>query len=310
MTIRTESVPNCPLCSREGRLKYEGLSDRLYGVPGRWNFMSCRECGVLWLNPCPVPEDITKCYPERYFTHEAVEPLTLGRSGKARRLRSAVLHRQFGYHHLDVAEHWLALLGRILMLTPWLRRKLTMGLDVFLIPYQPDGRLLDIGCGNGVYLALMKQLGWEVMGIEMDAKAAAIAQSHFGFFVHVGTVNDAPFDERSFDVVTMSHVLEHVRDPIKFLQTAARFLKPGGRIIIVTPNAQSLGSLLFRKDWYALDPPRHLVLFTPKSVKKCLAKVNALESIKVFTSVRKSRKIFRKGLLARVKGRFLDDSEV
>jgi len=266
--------------------------------------MYCQCCGVFWLNPRPIAADIPKCYPEGYFTHEVVEPLTLGRSEKARRLRSAVLSHQFGYQQLDDARKWLALVGKVMMLIPPLQQRLTMGLEALLVPYRPNGRLLDIGCGNGAYLALMKQLGWTVAGIETDAKAAAVAQSHFGISVFVGTVDDAPFEEASFDVVTMSHVLEHVPDPVRFLQVAARFLKPGGRMVIITPNAQSLGSRLFRKDWYALQPPQHLILFTLRGLRKCIDQTGLFEHLQMHTSARQSRKFMKKFVLVRKIGSF------
>jgi len=194
------------------------------------------------------------------------------------------------------------------MVFPPLKRKLTLGLGVLLIPYQPDGRLLDIGCGSGAYVALMNELGWEVAGIEMDGKAVAVARSHFGLLIHNGTVDDAPFEEQSFDVVTMSHVLEHVPDPVSFLQAATRFVKPDGRIIIVTPNARSLGSSLFGKDWYALQPPQHLILYGARGLRRCLAQTGLIKHMRMASSARIARKCARKFVLVRRAGSFRNDA--
>lgn len=184
-----------------------------------------------------------------------------------------------------------------------------MGLGAMLRPWKEHGRLLDIGCGNGSYLAMMKRLGWEVVGTEIDPKAADIATSSLGIFVHVGDLEDAPFEHASFDVITMSHVIEHVADPIEFLNTAARFLKPGGEMIVVTPNLSSLGSRIFGADWYYLDPPRHLYLFTPASVRLLFTKLRLFGHLDVHTISRKGQKIFRKWALVRKTGYFKSEHE-
>jgi len=154
----------------------------------------------------------------------------------------------------------------------------------------------------------MKRLGWEVAGIEVDPKAAHIASSKFGIHVHVGDIATAPFNAKSFDVVTMSHVIEHVPEPVGFLREARRLLKPGGKIVIVTPNLQSLGARLFAADWYYLDPPRHFVLFTPRSLRLCLSKAG-FSCCNTNSATRKARKIFRKWLLLRKTGFFSHERE-
>ncbi|MFA0754087.1 MAG: hypothetical protein IMHGJWDQ_001870 [Candidatus Fervidibacter sp.] len=314
--IRTEEVPNCPLCNQPGSPLYEQVSDRLYDVPGSWSFSYCGHCHLAWLNPRPVLEDIPKCYPDAYFTHEPVESvdfLSLNPTSRIstfkRRLRIAVLREQFGYRHLEPQLRLFCMLGKVAMLVPLLRQRLTMGLGAMLRPWKEHGRLLDIGCGNGSYLAMMKRLGWEVVGTEIDPKAADIATSSLGIFVHVGDLKDAPFEHASFDVITMSHVIEHVADPIDFLRTAARFLKPGGEMIVVTPNLSSLGSRIFGADWYCLDPPRHLYLFTPASVRLLFTKLRLFGHLDVHTISRKGQKIFRKWALVRKTGYFKSEHE-
>jgi len=180
------------------------------------------------------------------------------------------------------------------MLTPFGREKATMGLGALLPPYQAGGRLLDIGCGNGYYLAVMKELGWEVAGIEIDPKAAEVAKSRFDILVHQGNLENAPFDDNYFDVITMSQVIEHVPDPVLFIQNAAKFLKPSGQMVVVTPKVQSLEHKIFSHNWYPLDPPRHLFLFTPKTLKKCFVKTPLFQEVKTSTKTRMLKKIFRK----------------
>ena len=307
--IRVRKVPNCPMCGHKGIPLYSDLQDRLYGVEGRWGFSRCPNCGLVWLDPRPILEDIPKCYPDDYFSHKLIKAPHLGSSSIRRLVRLAVLSNHFNYKHLGPQIWYASLLGKIAMLIPSLRRKVTMGLGTRLLPYRKGGRILDIGCGNGFYLALMKQLGWEVTGIEMDPVAAEIARSRFGIFVHVGTPDDAPLEQETFDTVVMSHVIEHVPDPVHFIRTAARFLKPGGQMVVVTPNVQSLGHRLFNKDWYALQPPQHLVLFEPKTLKRCFTKAGVFRQIRISTTPRISRKVFRKFVLVRQTGWFRHESE-
>ena len=306
--IKTETVRDCLLCKCDRKPVYSGLRDRLYSIPGQWSHSRCA-CGLVYLNPRPVLEDIPKCYPNDYFTHAATVFPSLGASSTTKLLRLMALSSYLGYKHLQPNLWYSSLVGKLLMFAPFWRNKVTMGLGARLPYYRQGGRLLDVGCGNGFYLALMKELGWEVAGVELDPKAAEIARSRFGIVVHQGSLDNAPFEQGSFDVVTMSHVIEHVPNPISFTQTAARFLKSGGQMVIVTPNVQSLGHKLFRQNWYPLDPPRHLILFTPATIKQCLLKTGGFQQIVTLTNSRKTQKVLRKFFLVRQTESFLHESE-
>lgn len=307
--IFTQPALQCPLCHQEGVFAYKSLTDRLYYVPGHWNFLRCTKCHLLWLDPRPVAEDIPKCYPENYFTHLAPPSISVGSSDLKRRLRLLCLAVCFGYPTNSNPNKVIRWLIQALMLIPSFRDRATMNLGPMLLPYRDKGRILDVGCGDGVYLALMKELGWEVAGVEIDQKAADIARAHFSIPIHVGSLFDAPFPEESFDAVTMSHVIEHVEDPVGFIAQASRYLKHGGRLIIITPNAASLGARLFGKDWYALDPPRHLMLFTSKSLKLSIERTKVFAYTEIFSLDRKAQKIFRKFILMRRIGQFCHPRE-
>ena len=120
------------------------------------------------------------------------------------------------------------------------------------------GRLLDIGCGDGEFSYRIRKLGWAVEGLDFDAEAARLAEQRHGLKVNVCSVEEMAYPDDSFDAVTMNHVIEHLADPLAVLRNVRRILKPGGRLIVVTPNAGSWGLRLFGRNWQALDPPRHI----------------------------------------------------
>ena len=134
------------------------------------------------------------------------------------------------------------------------------------------GKLLDLGCGNGRFLALMRDAGWDVRGVEPDPAAAKVAQEQFGIPVIVGPLEDARLPAESFDAITLSHVVEHVYDPIALLSECRRLLKPKGRAVIVTPNIRSLGHQKFGSSWRGLEPPRHLLIFSLTTLRVCCEK--------------------------------------
>lgn len=132
------------------------------------------------------------------------------------------------------------------------------------------GKLLDVGCGNGRFLAAMQELGWEVVGVEPDGQAAKVAQKQFGFSVHEGILEEIAFPGDAFDAITMKHVAEHLSDPVSTLRECQRILKKGGRLVVAVPNIESLGHRMYQEAWLHLDPPRHLFLFSSPTLRACV----------------------------------------
>ncbi len=258
--IKVSSIENCPVCNKEGKILYQNLKDRLFGAPGTWSLMYCADCDIAWLNPMPIPEDIPKLYTE-YFTHEAYTPKGSFISGIKKRIKASILKSSYGYD-IDGGNFFL---GKLLSLIGPLED--IVGGSVMYLKSYDRGRILDVGCGNGLFLSWMKELGWEVVGVEPDEKAVKVAREEYGLEVYQGTLESIKFPDNSFDVITMSHVIEHVPDPLTLLYECKRILKPGGKLIVITPNIKSLGCSIFGKDWLHWDPPRHLFLFSPRSLR-------------------------------------------
>jgi SAM-dependent methyltransferase len=144
-----------------------------------------------------------------------------------------------------------------------------VGATIMWLPSSPGGQLLDVGCGGGHFLARMQSLGWLVRGVEPDAEAVRIARGQLDLNVCQGTLADAHFPPNEFDAITMNHVIEHVPHPVELLQECRRVLKVDGRLVVVTPNARSLGRMHFGRAWRGWETPRHLFLFTPETLGIC-----------------------------------------
>ena len=129
------------------------------------------------------------------------------------------------------------------------------------------GRILDIGCGRGEFLSLMRERGWEAIGLELNEETARDARNVFGLEVKTGNLVDAQFKESFFDVITMWHVLEHLPDPVQTIDECRRILKPGGLLVIALPHFDSLQAKISGKYWFHLDLPYHLFHFNEKNLE-------------------------------------------
>ncbi|NQW95261.1 MAG: methyltransferase domain-containing protein [Polaromonas sp.] len=256
--IETTPCPTCRICQLPGLSLHQGLRDRLFGVPGEWNLKKCGnpKCGLIWLDPMPVSEDLGRLY-ETYYTHEIRENNSLAK-GLYRRAIDAYLSKRFGYPARAERNAFDDLLGALLYLHPGARAEADA--RVMELPVHPGGRLLEVGFGNAKTLARMQTLGWDVQGVEFDPVAVNNAAAS-GLVVHLGDIAAQNFADESFDAVVSSHVLEHLPDPEGFLRECWRVLKPGGIVLAYTPNSRSLGHLVFGPNWRGLEPPRHLHLF-------------------------------------------------
>jgi SAM-dependent methyltransferase len=131
---------------------------------------------------------------------------------------------------------------------------------------QPDGRVLDVGCGNGIWLLKQQALGWLVEGVEFSPLACQHARAA-GLIVHQGSLEEARLPTASFDVVRIWHTLEHVPDPSSILSEIARILKPNGQVLIGVPNAGGWLARAWRTYWFDLDVPRHLWHFRAQDLR-------------------------------------------
>ena len=269
--ISGRAAAQCPVCGAQGNPLYSDLPDRMLDIPGTWRALNCPGCGLIWLDPRPLPESLPALY-ETYSTLAPPKQNTEGGGFVRKSWRSAkrgILAARFGYEELVKCSVSRTAWAFLSLLAP-LRE--IIGGTVMFVDGSKKGKLLDVGCGNGGFLLNMKSLGWEVEGVEFDPEAARYAAEWSGAKVFAGLLEDANFPAASFDAITLHHVVEHLHDPARTLQECRRILKPGGKLHILTPNAQSLAHRIFRENWRGLEVPRHLQIYSVEAMRREMEK--------------------------------------
>ena len=266
-----ETLGACPICgSSERTLAYENKRDRVFFcAPGAWTAWTCAACHFAYLDPRPTPQSIHAAYAS-YYTHGAPSLSFTGR---------LLAKLQIGIRHSHLKRHLHYRLPGALPLG-WLVYKIMASQAIVtnhtirhLPPTRPgQNRLLDIGCGDGDFLIIARDIGFNVEGLEVDPISRAVAHKA-GLTVHPGPFPGSILQPSSYDHITMSHVLEHFHDPVAALHDALKLLKPGGRIWVKVPNLAALSHRYFKQNAFLLDPPRHLVMFDGASLAALLSKV-------------------------------------
>jgi SAM-dependent methyltransferase len=228
----------CVLC---GKREYESLfrsTDRLYRTTKeRFLVVRCKHCGLLRLEPRPSARHLRAYYPPDYWF--AGEASTAGRLEEA--YRRVVLRDHVRFVRRAVKAAGVA------------------------------GPVLDIGCGGGLFLGMMRKRGFRVVGLDISQKAAAVALRRHGVPAVCGLPDAAPLAPGSCAAVTMFHVLEHLEDPAAALRAAHALLKPGGRLVVQVPNAACWQFWLLQEWWTGVDVPRHLVDFRARDLEALAA---------------------------------------
>ncbi len=233
---------------------HRDLRDEIFGVPGTWGFRSCPDDGLLWLDPAPLAEALAGTY-EGSSTHEE--------SSIRRSLTGRI---------------WFALLP-LFARSPVRSMRDVADAELMWLGGTRPGRLLDVGAGDGSFLSAMRRRGWEVHGVEPDPRARERALREHGVALTPGTIDDVPTEER-FDAVVLDNVLEHVPDPVATLRRAWSLLRPSGRLVVLTPNAKSLGHARFGARWRGLEPPRHLFLFSRRALATAAERAGAPPTVR------------------------------
>ena len=239
-------VSVCPVCRSDKASELDEVEDTLVPelnrhlpaierplAPIRNRRVTCNTCGLVYLSPRLSAASLREVYRLWYgYAYRAIFQDDRHRSDR---------EREFRDHHLRVLEQECA----------------------------SPGRLLDIGCGSGLFLSLAQQKGWQAVGIELDGDTAAWASSKYGVEVRTGTLNSCLEANERFDAVTMFDYLEHTDRPAQDLAEVARHVKPGGLLLIRVPNQAGWQSRLMGRRWLGVIS-NHLTYFSATSLKPAL----------------------------------------
>jgi SAM-dependent methyltransferase len=255
-----EQVERCPVCGDpHRRLLYGDLTDRSYrSAPGRWSLFRCDGCGCAYLDPRPDERTAPIAYRTYYDDGPVNTTPALGHGWPAlrRAIRNGYLNSTYGYHLAPAAR-----IGRLVVPLLPRHRQLADEHVRHLRFRESQPRILDVGCGEGEFLAQMQLLGWSVRGIDPSADAVATARAR-GVPASQGSLAEQSLESHSFDAITFRLVFEHLRDPLGALAECRRAIRPHGLIWIATPSLQSEAHRVFGRHWIHLEPPRHAVLYT------------------------------------------------
>lgn len=260
-----EFLESCPVCHDEKKEKlFSNLSDITFNCSNdTWDFYKCQCCGSAYINPRPDCESINKAY-VNYYTHKRELQKTFFSKIK-NYLVNGYLNNVFGTKNINswsIGFYLVKILDKK-------RRKIDA--EYRHIYKQKPGKLLDIGCGNGEFLSKIRSAGWEIFGIDPDEKAIKVALDN-GVEARIGTIEDLNINQK-FDVITASHVIEHVHSPRFFLEECLARLNENGYLWIETPNIESNGLDIYGEYWRGLEVPRHLILFSQNSVVNLLKEI-------------------------------------
>lgn len=247
MAIPAVAAPDPTLLSEVGCGLCGSKRSRLRFAEPPYRVVACEECGLVYVTPRRDEARLRDLYLVDYWRSPAAKDY-----GYTDYLRDEPLYlRTYRRRFRAVERHAPA-----------------------------PGRVLDVGCAAGFFLAIAKERGWKCTGVEVSPAMAAFARERYGLDVRLGTLGEQRFDPASFDLVTFWDVVEHLPDPVAALQEARRLLAPGGLLLLETQNVASAFARALGRRWQHYKHAEHLYHFDPRTVRRLLG-LAGLEAVEV-----------------------------
>lgn len=254
---------DCNLCGEDNvYIMFSGFSfDRR-----RYNHVRCKNCGLIYADPMPI------------LSTQALDNIAMEVWNKDF-LKDK---NSFDRNHFENYREYNRLRVKELQ------------------SYKKQGKLLEVGCGNGYFLAEARENDWQVYGVEVCRDLSIHIRKYLNLDIFIGTLEEAKFPDGFFDAVYLNHLLEHLTDPLGFLSEVNRILKDDGVVFIGSPNAKDFLNALnkiitrsgLRRSWSGyLCPPMHLCAFTPHTLTKLLEKAG-FKILDIFTIIQGDRTYF------------------
>lgn len=247
MTLNNESwkvIKRCPLCTSENKLNLIYIAaDYHYRIHGLFPIVRCEVCTLVFLNPVPSEEELTRLYPPSYYSYQSFK--------KKNKFKAFI--RGLLFFNIETKDPFFSL----------------------------PGRMLDIGCGSGSFLHAMREKGWETYGVEVNTAAAELGRKSAGLEIISGNLLDAAFPENHFDYIRLNHSFEHLLNPNEILMEIYRILRPDGKVLIGVPNIDGLNARIFKKYWWYLGAPVHPFNYSVRTLSYIVEKHHfVIDSVK------------------------------
>jgi SAM-dependent methyltransferase len=212
--------------------------DYEYWIPFTADVIVCRGCGLVSQNPVPSDTDVIHYYPDDYANYSTPGSV---------------------------------ITSALVQLTEYLSAREVQKL------IGNSGAILDVGCADGHYLESMRKHGrWELHGLDITDEAVRKTKDK-GFVAYEGTMETADLPLNYFSLVRMNHILEHVTDPVLLVRKSYEVLRPGGYLVIETPNTLCPDLAVLGRYWGALHMPRHIFIFNTVNIISLLKKAGFQE---------------------------------
>lgn len=222
----------CPLCAGSDGDTLRQLDARHLGRTEAFHLRQCRDCELIFIWPRLPDDALAELYGEEFYfpSDSPFQGLAQGVKDLIQDARRQVIEKR-----------------------------------------APHGRLLDVGSGDGAFVDHMSRHGWDATGVDFSAAACELATRRglHGRFLH-GSIHRPELDAGSFDAITLWQVLEHIAEPLPMLRRVRELLGPGGLFVASVPNIEGLSALLTGDRWWGLDVPRHLVHYTPRTLRRAV----------------------------------------
>jgi 2-polyprenyl-3-methyl-5-hydroxy-6-metoxy-1,4-benzoquinol methylase len=227
----------CPGCGDPGVRTLFRARDRLFRTTDKhFLVVECKNCRLIRLEPRPSLQELARYYPDEYWYAPQAD---------------AASQLEEAYRRFVLRDH----------------------VNFVMRAVQDSGEkglLVDVGCGGGLLLRMLRERGLPVLGLETSLPAASSAWKRNGVAVVCGDLSKSPIERGTCAAVTMFHVLEHLHDPVSYLRSARDLLVPGGRLVVQVPNASCWQFLMFGEHWNGVDVPRHLVNYRERDLESLL----------------------------------------
>jgi len=214
-----------------------GARSRLYARKFGLDLVKCRDCGLVYANPRLREAELLERYESPLFFDEYLRSFRAGPNG---------FDPDFVRGHYRI---FLDIVGRY---------------------FASGKKLLDVGCGAGFFVKAAEEAGWKAEGIEISRLASRYVREVAQVNVRTGRLEDAGSAPDSFDVVTMLDLVEHLPDPVETIALVHRVLKPGGVLIVATPDLRSMSRMFLGRSWAALSPAEHLANYDARTLRAAL----------------------------------------